>query len=954
MENTRWQQLQYWFEEALKLPSAERETFLQQQCKDHPGLAQEVMELIQADSSDDSLLSDMVLPQLDLQELLHPMEGQIIGPYQVEKVLGKGGMGTVYLARRIDGEFDQLVAVKLLKRGIDSEELFQRFRIERQIQARLEHPHIARLLDGGLTTDGQPYFTMEYVPGLPLGEYCNTHRLTIEQRLNLFLQICEAIQYAHNQLVIHRDLKPTNILVNEEGTVKLLDFGIARLMDEDQASGLTQDGNRVYTPEYASPEQAQGKSVGTATDVYSLGVVLYELLTGFRPFDLTDLSPVERELVITKERPSLPSEKVLELTEDSLTGREISTDRLSKLLKGDLDTICLKAMRKEAGRRYATAGAFAEDIHNYLNHQPVKARPDTFTYRAGKYLQRNKIAVTATVLASLLFLLTISFYTWQVGKERDKAQLEAKKSKQIADFLTDIFMESNPIVNQGDTLTAMQILDRGAKKIESELADNPELKREMLALLGSLYREMGNVPSSIHMYEAALDIPATDPEFSDAFIFNRMATQAMHNGNLEVADSLLEEAHLALIAEDDYPNKNWGEWYNTKGNLHLETRELDSAEHSYHSALQVFETIYPGPDPNIAGTFQSLGLLYSISFQADKAIDYLHRSLAMANHIEQEEGIGYRKPMLYQSLARAYSKTGEFDTAIVYADSALILFRKSYGNDHPLLSGYLRVKAILLADSGQSEEAKELLEECLALNQRLYGPTHENLGSVLSDLGTIASDQNDPVGAEAYFRQSLAVRGEDGPPQGRAITKSLLAGAVEKQGRYDEAESLYMESLSLDRETYGNVHPYIADGLNNIGQMWEDLGETDKAMTYYEEALALVDSGLHLQNRYISTSFLLKGRLLTRQGQLEEAYPLLLQGLRIREDVLPPINPHIATGQRMLAECLMKQLHFDKADSLLQRSLAVAEEAVGPDHPVTESTREAIKELEELRKKKSP
>ncbi|MEM7368327.1 MAG: serine/threonine-protein kinase [Bacteroidota bacterium] len=954
MENTRWQQLQHWFEAALKLPAAEREAYLSNQCADQPGMAQEVLELLQADASEDSLLSNIVLPQLDLQELLHPMEGQILGPYQVEKVLGKGGMGTVYLARRIDGEFDQLVAVKLLKRGMDSEELFQRFRIERQIQARLEHPHIARLLDGGLTADGQPYFTMEYVPGLPLGEYCNRHLLSIDQRLGIFLQICEAIQYAHSQLVIHRDLKPNNILVNEEGTVKLLDFGIARLMDEDQASGLTQDGNRVFTPEYASPEQAQGKSVGTATDVYSLGVIVYELLTGLRPFDLADLSPVERELIITKERPPLPSQRVVELPSDKLAGRDGSIDRLSKHLKGDLDTICLKALRKEAERRYTSAGEFAEDIRNYLHHQPVKARPDTFVYRSKKFIQRNRVAVTASLLASLLFLFTISFYTWQVGNERDRAQLEAQKSKEIADFLTEIFMESNPIVNQGDTLTAMQLLDRGAKKIKTELEDNPQLKREMLALLGSLYREMGNSSSSLHMYDAALDIAPDEHAISDAFIFNRMATQAIHNGYLEEADSLLGEAQQALIAEGDFPNRDWGEWYNTKGNLHLETRQLDSAETAYLSALHVFQDIYSGPDPNIAGTFQSLGLLYSISFQADKAVDYLHRSLSMAKHIETEEGIGYRKPMLFQSLARAYSKTGDFDTAIAYADSALLLFRKSYGNEHPLLGGYLRVKAILLADSGKSEEAKALLEECLALNQKLYGPTHENLASVLSDLGTISTDQNDPVGAEAYFRQSLSMRGENSPPQGLAINKSLLAGAVEKQGRYTEAETLYMESLALDRETYGNVHPYIADGLNNIGQMWEDLGETEKAMAYYEEALALVDSGLSLQNPYISTSFLLKGRLLTKQGALEEAYPLLVQGLGLREDILPPINPHIATGQRMLAECLMKQKQYATADSLLQRSLAIAEEAVGVDHEVTESTKRAIRELEELRKEKSP
>ena len=346
MNQTHWERLQHYFEEAVKLPEAEWMPYLQKACEGYPGLAEEVQEMLQADAADNSLLSGMILPSGGLEAVLNPMEGQMIGVYQIDRLLGRGGMGAVYLANRVDGQFEQQVAIKLLKRGMDSEELLRRFQTERQIQARLEHPNIARLLGGGLSADGQPYFSMEYVQGLPLDQYCDQQQLSLRQRLELFLLICQAIQYAHSQLVIHRDLKPSNILVNDKGQVKLLDFGIARIMEEGQDSGLTQTGHRLYTPEYASPEQAQGKNVGTATDIYSLGVILYELLGGFRPLNLTELSPLEKEQKLVSETPILPSKRVQELGSGSLGGRASSKEKLSKSLSGDLDTICLKALRK--------------------------------------------------------------------------------------------------------------------------------------------------------------------------------------------------------------------------------------------------------------------------------------------------------------------------------------------------------------------------------------------------------------------------------------------------------------------------------------------------------------------------------------------------------------------------------------------------------------------------------
>ncbi|MEM9996487.1 MAG: serine/threonine-protein kinase, partial [Bacteroidota bacterium] len=515
MDALRWNRLYALFEEACALPEAERLPYLRDACGDDTALFDEAAALVAADTDTHGLLDGGALDAVtgDALALLGDLslEGTQVGPYHLVRLLGTGGMGDVYLAERASpdeqAQFEQQVALKLVKPGMDSRQVLRRFQQERQILARLQHPHIARLLDGGVTERGQPYFVMEYVEGVPIDAYCDTHRLTVDERLALFQDACRAVLYAHSQLVVHRDLKPSNILVTENAsgepglrkpTVKLLDFGIAKVLtDEDDATALTRTGKAVMTPAYASPEQVRGEPVGTGTDIYSLGVVLYELLAGQRPYALPEHDRLAAAQMLAEQEPEPPSTVVRRATTGGdTTGSQITDarrtqpERLRRRLTGDLDVICLTALRTEPERRYPTVAALLDDVRRHLTGLPVTARRDTATYRLGKFVQRHRVGVIATVVVGVLFAALASFYTVQLAAERDRAQAEAAKATEIAAFLEGIFEVADPSVAQGDTVTARALLDEGAARIETDLAGEPEVQAQMMTVMGNVYRSL--------------------------------------------------------------------------------------------------------------------------------------------------------------------------------------------------------------------------------------------------------------------------------------------------------------------------------------------------------------------------------------------------------------------------------------------------------------------------------
>ncbi|HSE41321.1 MAG TPA: serine/threonine-protein kinase, partial [Acidobacteriota bacterium] len=407
------------FDSALALPEENRTAYLKEACGEDELLLREVESLLAAHNQAKGFMQTPAFQDVDLTPAEDQLaEGLQIGAYKIVRQIGRGGMGAVYLAERADKQFKKYVAIKVVKRGMDTEYILRHFRNERQILASFDHANIARLLDGGSTDSGLPYFVMEYVEGNPVDQYCDEKQLNITQRLELFQQVCAAVAYAHRNLVVHRDIKPSNILVTSDGVPKLLDFGIAKIMQTDEA-GLTATGIHVMTPEFASPEQAQGQPVTTLSDVYSLGVVLYELLTGHSPYEIKSRTSIEIARIITETQPVLPSSIIHSEYVNTCEG---TVDRLRRRLRGDLDNIVLMALRKEPQRRYQSVEQFSADISRHLTGMPVQARKDTFGYRVGKFVQRNKISAAVALVA----FVAIAIFAGFAGFIKWKANQEAK------------------------------------------------------------------------------------------------------------------------------------------------------------------------------------------------------------------------------------------------------------------------------------------------------------------------------------------------------------------------------------------------------------------------------------------------------------------------------------------------------------------------------------------------
>jgi len=534
-------------EQALEHEPAERRTFVDESCNGDTGLRREVDELLgHADGARDFIETPVF--KIDPEQWAEKVElriGAMMGEYRIIALIGEGGMGEVYLAE--DQKLRRQVALKLVRPSFTSRAMLRHFEHEERILAALNHPNIARLYGTGLTPDGLPYFVMEYVEGEPLDEFVNKRQLSVEQRLQLFRKVCGAVSYAHQHLVIHRDLKPANIRVTAEGEPKLLDFGIAKLLDDTAATlpEQTVTLRALMTPDYASPEQVRGDLVSTASDVYSLGVVLYELLTGSKPFRLASRRPEEIARAITDQEPARPSTALLKSKIGSESGR-----RDSKLLRGDLDNVVLMALRKEPERRYRTVGQLAEDIRRYLENLPVAARKDTLVYRSSKFVRRHRLAVSAAAIVLLSIVAGLVVALWEAGQarsQRDLAQREKATAEQINRFLRMMLSFSNQSVTsispvtQKKEVTVNEMLDQITPRIDAELADQPRVRAELLRTIGSAYASNGRWDSAEKNLRAALEVRgAESPESAATMV--ELGVLCYRRWKLEESNQLLEKA----------------------------------------------------------------------------------------------------------------------------------------------------------------------------------------------------------------------------------------------------------------------------------------------------------------------------------------------------------------------------------------------------------------------------
>lgn len=827
MEPIDWRELQSIFQQAVALPQEDRKEFLDRVCDGNLDLRNEIEALLIADQSQESVDSPL---KLDMANLDSKLVGSVIDDWKIIRQIGVGGMGTVFLAHRHTTDFQQSAALKLVKKGMDSEAVVQRFQQERKILASLNHKNIAKLLDGGMTQDGRPYFVMEHVDGLPITQYCDQHRLNISQRLNLFRAVCSAVHHAHKNLIVHRDLKPSNIIVTGSGDLKLLDFGIAKLLDDSENQQFTRTGMQLHTPAYASPEQLINDPITTASDIYALGILFYELLTGRRPFEIKRSEQEFRELVLTGQ-PVKPSDAVTEIvsiTNKTQTAETISQCRstrvqgLKRTLAGDLDTICMMAMHREADRRYTSASEFASDIQRHLDGLPVSARPDSRIYRLNKFIKRNKASVSIASLAVLSIILITIFYTSQLKLQRDIAIKERQKSEEVVRFVTGLFEYSKPSRRLGKDISAKDLLDEGANRIQFELVDQPLVQQTLKQVLGEVYYKLGQE-------QKALDL------LTDALAKQR---ELLGENHLDVATTKLV---LALVHQDrgnyDFAAELLSQALQTKkkllGELHFDVAEVLSvfaymeqmrggypqAETYFKKGLDISERLSNGDNVYLAKLTKQLGGFYRYLDRNSEAEPLLRKALAMQVRIYQ----GGPHPDINSTkreLAALLRSTGEYQESKRLYLEVIESRTKILGPDHPELGNTWNSYSLLLTRMDDYEGALAANIRFIEILKRAYSEATPSLAAAYFNQASMLRDLDRYSEAIKHYRLASETQDLVGLPEKhvhRAFPIAGIASVYVDQKNYEEATQLYRKVLALRRESLSDDHKTVIDAKNSLG-----------------------------------------------------------------------------------------------------------------------------------------
>jgi serine/threonine-protein kinase len=812
----RWNDIKTLLDEALEVPPEERDAFLATIAGSDAELVREVKALLALETQLGSFI-ERPLMRLGANGGAAERAGERLGPYRLVREIGHGGMGTVYLAERADDEFDQRVAVKILKRGLDTDEVVRRFRTERQILAGLDHPNIARLLDGGSTGDGLPYLVMEHVEGRPIDVYCREEGLGLEERLDLFLAVCSAVELAHRNLVVHRDLKPTNILVTAGGVPKLLDFGIAKLLDPQDAEGMmTVAGWRFLTPEYASPEQVSGAPVTTATDVYSLGVVLYQILADRRPYELAERSVAGLAQVLSAGDPPRP-------------GAVAPAPRAARLA-GDLDNIVLKAMRREPERRYGTVEQLADDLRRHLRGMPVRAVPDTVGYRVGKFVRRHRwgVAAAAAFVSLLLAFGAVSLVLMQ------QARTEARRTEAVTDFMVDeVFALADPDEELGPEATVVDLVSRGRQRLQESLQEDPAIRASLLIALGKVAHKLGDLDS---------------------------------------AEAMLQEALGLRVASDGAASLDVAEVKNELAGVNVSRRNADgmaAAERLTREALEIRQRHYSTSSPPVLELETNLAMILDRNGKTDEA-DALHEKLipdwrhvgnreelatvlnnhGSALHKRQQylaaepflrEAVGirrdlYRRPnsrlaMSLNNHGSTLEQLGRLEEAEVLYEQALRISEELYPDGHPQTVNKLNSLANLRQKLGFPAEATPLLVEALAMSERLEAPDAYRV-AILRNLAATEIDLGKFESAERHARQALTLKVS--PDWRLPDIQSVLGAALAGQGRFEEAEGLVLDGYVQLDHVQGADSYFTQQARRRLVELYDAWGKPELAAPYRE------------------------------------------------------------------------------------------------------------------------
>ena len=782
------------------------------------------------------------------------MEGDRIGPYRVLRTLGVGGMGEVYLAERADAEFDQQVAIKVVFGGSLTRGVHSRIKIERQILAQLDHPNIAHLMDGGSLPDGTAYIVMEYVDGMPIDEYCDSNRLDIVARLKLFQTVCAAVHYAHQNLIVHRDLKPSNILVTADGVPKLLDFGIAKLLDERQAGhhtlAVTQADLRLMTPDHASPEQVRGQAITTSSDVYVLGVLLYKLLTGTGPFVIPSMRLTDIERAICEKDPPLPSQTVgsdsSEETRGITDARSTSAHRLRRTLRGDLDNTVIMAMRKEPERRYSSSQQMAADIQRYLDGKPIIARRDTLSYRSAKFVRRHWLPVTAgagTIFLILAFAATTYVQSQRIAAERDRvaeqrelADHERARAEEVSNFLVNLFKLSDPEENRGNLVTARELLDSGAKRLRAGLQNQPATKAALLSTVGEVYDSLGQYQDALPILNESLTLQPPSHDKSRINTLLELGRARIGAGDLSGAEQPLREA--LRLSQDTFgaASQESGNALWALGKLRQQQGQFTEAKDLYKRALAISETTL-APQTDVSAELDDLAQIYSREQQWGLAEQTYNRALDVDRRVLGEDHP--RVAMHLHNLAVVAQNMGDLKLAESLYLDAIQRQERAYGDHHPQTAVAKGNYGLLLQREGRLAEAEPILRDVVSTTLSLYGPDHYKVGYARVSLAMLLHDQGKLAAAESEFRQALAIYDKSLPAnhQYRASALMHFARLLVDRGKPDEALAMSDQSIKIWTATSPTASPSTAQAhaihayaLAHLGKPHDAADELDGAL----------------------------------------------------------------------------------------------------------------------------
>jgi eukaryotic-like serine/threonine-protein kinase len=865
-----------------------------------------------------------------------------VGAYRLLGKIGQGGMSTVYLASRDDLPYECRVALKLVKPGMEAEHTLERFRQERQILAELNHPHVARLLDGGNSEDGRPYFVMEYVEGLPIDDYCEAHAVPLDGRLKLFQAVCSAVQYAHRNLVVHRDLKPSNILVTPEGVPKLLDFGIAKLLHRKpwpDALDRTGAWPSLWTPHYASPEQVQGRSVTTASDVYSLGVILYKLLSGQRPYSFQVPTPREIERVVCGVDPAPPSAAA-------------ASGRLRRQLAGDLDNIVLMALRKEPARRYASVQDLAEDLRRYLAGLPVAARRSTVGYRARKFVGRHAAGLAASTLACASLLAGTAMAVWQARtalEERSRAETQRARAEQVSAFLVDIFKISDPFRigdpgrSKGAQITAREILERGASRIAEELRDQPEVRATLMDTIGVVYQNLGLHEPADRLLTGALEarrglLSAEHPDLADslAHLASLRVSQARPN---EAAD-LSRQALAIRVRAYGRRNVRVAESLQTLAQA-LQIVDNPETESAVRQALEIRRATLGDDHLDVADSLFTLAWWYLAHDRYAEAESAFTEALGI-----QTRRLGNDHPTVIEtrsSLAVLFYRQGRYvDAARLYRE-ALASWRRTQSEDHPGRADLQSGLAVMLSSLGRYDEAEVLQRQALEGRRALRGADDPSVDNSLNHLGNLLHQRGRYAEAEAALREALRMRIARWGPGHRSVAVTLTGLGRVRLARGDAtgAARLFEEAASRWRALLGDDTLGVAEALDGLARVRQAQGDPAAAAELFERAVAIRRKGLGVRHPHLADSLAGLGAAWTSTDSAR-AEPPLAEALAIRRAAYPDGHWEIAEAQSLLGACLRRRGRAAEAERLLQQGYDGLRKHLGNRHPLTREARRRL------------